>query len=660
MSLHRVCRGFLRRSRESRSTHARTGRAAAAAGPSGTFHIPPAEIATAAKHGTAAPWQGAGGAKGIHWPIAAACEREVQRAEPPWGHVWGHGHLHSYAQAQLQQVLRRLKSHPHPQAQPQQVLLRGSPLLARHGPNRETSTAPHASHAWSPPGAIRATPAVDAVHGISAVRLALPQRPSLCAQPVPLLPARLLSTAAAAAAAAAGTAHLFHRPSELILPQQLSSARPCPPPTLLTCRILGALCLTLRLPVFASRCASQSGAAAATPGPPKRSWLAVALLLLPCATAFGLAAWQIQRYFWKLDLVERRQQRLQEPPVPLLEALQAQALATGEEATLPLLPPPPATSAAAAGPHGSDSAADGCGSAAEGPGWAAGELEFRRVECEGRYHDARSLFVGPRAHTVRGAQEKGYFLVTPLIPPPGSQQPAVLVNRGWVPEAVRREADAWMAGERARGAAREAGKEEVESGGNGTSRSGGGGSSSSGSSSGGVSVKGSSRGWFGSGGGKGRASIEAETAGSEPNAPPVIRVSGVVRGSEKPNHFVPPNAPEHSEWFWVDVPAMAQACGLPRGTLLLDAMKPTDEEEEEKERTSGSSNSSSSSSGQAGVCPVFHSDPRFPRPKDPEELVKLAVMPTDHITYAATWFSLFTATSVMAYKRLRVVPRKGR
>ncbi|CAI5947883.1 unnamed protein product [Closterium sp. NIES-64] len=507
-----------------------------------------------------------------------------------------------------------------------------------------------------------------------------------------------------------------------------------------------------------------------------------------------------------------------EPPVPLLDALQAHALATGEEAALPLLPPPPATSPAAAGPHGSGSAADGSGSAAdgpglaaEGPGWAAGELEFRRVECAGRYDDARSLFVGPRAHTVRGAQEKGYFLVTPLVPPPGryahpslslapsvnpshcmpplahmvrgahgegrtgervlschaahpplavlpltlpfpsavppsphppvpssprplippsphppvpssprplippsphppvpssprplippsphppvpssprplippsphplipssppsphpphplippiasfpfspcSEQPAVLVNRGWVPEAVRREADTWMAGERAKGAAGEAGKEEVESGGSGTSRSGGGGSSSSGD----VSEKGSTRGWFGSGGGTARASTGAGTALGKPNAPPVIHVSGVVRGSEKPNHFVPPNAPEHGEWFWVDVPAMAQACGLPRGTLLLDAMKPTEDEEDEKERTSDSN--SSSSSGQAGVCPAFYSDPRFPRPKDPEELVKLPVMPTDHITYAATWFSLFTATSVMAYKRLRVVPKK--
>ncbi|CAI5474172.1 unnamed protein product [Closterium sp. Yama58-4] len=370
----------------------------------------------------------------------------------------------------------------------------------------------------------------------------------------------------------------------------------------------------------------------------------------------------IQRYYWKLDLVERRQQRLQEPPVPLLEALQAHALATGEEAALPASP------AAAAGSRGpvsasaeSGSAADGSGSADSGPGLAAGELEFRRVECEGRYDDARSLFVGPRAHTVRGAQEKGYLLVTPLLPPPGSQQPAVLVNRGWVPEAVRREAEAWMAEERARGGAGEAGKEEVERGGSGTSRSGGGGSSS-GSSSGGssssVSVKGSSRGWFGSRGAKGQASTEAETAGSEPNAPPVIRVSGVVRASEKPNHFVPPNTPEHGEWFWVDVPAMAHACGLPRGTLLLDAMRPTEEEEEE--RTSGSSSSGGGSSidSQAGVCPAFYSDHRFPRPKDPEELVKLPVMPADHITYAATWFSLFTATSVMAYKRLRVVPRK--
>ena len=47
-------------------------------------------------------------------------------------------------------------------------------------------------------------------------------------------------------------------------------------------------------------------------------------------------------------------------------------------------------------------------------------------------------------------------------------------------------------------------------------------------------------------------------------------MSGVARGSEQRGGFVPDNVPERGEWFWVDVPEIAAACGLPRNTPLIE------------------------------------------------------------------------------------------
>ena len=86
---------------------------------------------------------------------------------------------------------------------------------------------------------------------------------------------------------------------------------------------------------------------------------------------------------------------------------------------------------------------------------------------------------------------------------------------------------------------------------------------------------------------------------------------GVVRSSEVPSSFVPPNTPETGQWFYLDVPEMARSTGLPEDTLLIDLIK-----REELE-------------------PGAHT--KFPAPKDTEDLIRQAVMPDDHLIYAATW-----------------------
>ena len=44
----------------------------------------------------------------------------------------------------------------------------------------------------------------------------------------------------------------------------------------------------------------------------------------------------------------------------------------------------------------------------------------------------------------------------------------------------------------------------------------------------------------------------------------------MTRGSEKRSVFVPDNNAAKGEWFWVDVPALATAAGLPAETPLVE------------------------------------------------------------------------------------------
>ncbi len=48
-------------------------------------------------------------------------------------------------------------------------------------------------------------------------------------------------------------------------------------------------------------------------------------------------------------------------------------------------------------------------------------------------------------------------------------------------------------------------------------------------------------------------------------------MEGIVRSSEQPSSFVPANDPASGQWFWIDVPALAAAAGLPPDTPLIEA-----------------------------------------------------------------------------------------
>ena len=49
-----------------------------------------------------------------------------------------------------------------------------------------------------------------------------------------------------------------------------------------------------------------------------------------------------------------------------------------------------------------------------------------------------------------------------------------------------------------------------------------------------------------------------------------VSLAGVLRRSEKPSMFVPENDAARNAWYWLDVPALAKACGLPPDTPLLE------------------------------------------------------------------------------------------
>ena len=118
-------------------------------------------------------------------------------------------------------------------------------------------------------------------------------------------------------------------------------------------------------------------------------------LILAMLTAVGIAlflgfvalgAWQVQRLSWKLDLIERVDQRLKAPPQPL---------------------PPPV----------------------QWPEVTAVAYEYQPVRLQGQWLADKTVLT--QATTALGA---GYWVLTPLQTSEGTQ---VLVNRGFVPQDQR-------------------------------------------------------------------------------------------------------------------------------------------------------------------------------------------------------------------------------
>ena len=105
-------------------------------------------------------------------------------------------------------------------------------------------------------------------------------------------------------------------------------------------------------------------------------------LLFLAAVFLTLGTWQVQRLFWKLDLIERVEARIHADPVP-------------------------------------------APSRAEWNTVSAEKDEYRRVGVTGLFRHDKTVLV--QAVTERGA---GFWVLTPLIL---ADDTAVIVNRGFVP-----------------------------------------------------------------------------------------------------------------------------------------------------------------------------------------------------------------------------------
>ncbi|XVF09434.1 hypothetical protein REPUB_Repub07fG0092400 [Reevesia pubescens] len=223
-------------------------------------------------------------------------------------------------------------------------------------------------------------------------------------------------------------------------------------------------------------------------------------------------------------------------------------------------------------------------------------LEFRRVVCKGVFDYGRSIYVGPRSRSISGVTENGYYVITPLLPvtrDAESVQSPVLVNRGWVPRSWRDKSFEVLP-DREKSSSMDV-----------------------------VPVQQSEQSWW-----RRFWSKKPKVVEDQARAITSVEVIGVVRGSEKPSIFVPANDPNSGQWFYVEVAAIAVACGLPEDTLLIEDVNEN----------------------------VNPSNP-YPIPKDVNTLIRSSVMPQDHLNYTLTWYSLSAAVTFMAYKRLK--PKKS-
>ena len=123
---------------------------------------------------------------------------------------------------------------------------------------------------------------------------------------------------------------------------------------------------------------------------PRARGLLTGFLLLLVAAFLALGAWQVQRLFWKLDLIARVESRVTADPMPA-----------------------PAR--------------------AEWPGITPEKDEYRRVAATGLFQHDRTVLV--QAVTERGA---GFWVLTPLRLP---DETTVIINRGFVPADRRDRAD---------------------------------------------------------------------------------------------------------------------------------------------------------------------------------------------------------------------------
>jgi surfeit locus 1 family protein len=264
-----------------------------------------------------------------------------------------------------------------------------------------------------------------------------------------------------------------------------------------------------------------------------------------------------------------------------------------------------------------------------------GSGAMRRVSVAGGVlQPERAIKVGPRppppdtpTSLLAGAQA-GYMTVMPLQRADGSR---ILVQLGWTPADVYdREQKGFSAALLAQG--------QVQ-----------GGASAS-------AAAPAASGWFS------RSSAAPASTASPSSAPssPRVSVTGVLRPSETPGSFAPTHSPERGIYTFFDVPVLAAACGLKVGAgeegskdyaLLLEAVEPLVFTPAAAPASSATAAAASAAAASVAARPVSSSP--FPLPRPIASLYDAYVMPSTHLIYAGTWYTLAVVAASVAMSKGR-------
>ncbi|CAK0786861.1 hypothetical protein CVIRNUC_010075 [Coccomyxa viridis] len=125
-----------------------------------------------------------------------------------------------------------------------------------------------------------------------------------------------------------------------------------------------------------------------------------------------------------------------------------------------------------------------------------------------------------------------------------------------------------------------------------------------------------------------------------------VHMEGVMRESENPSSFVPANIPAKGEWYWLDVPGMARAAGLPSDAPMMEVVRREGPEASQV-------NVPTAMEVLAGRTRGPSAAQAYPVPRSMEDLAHFPVMPSDHRNYALTWYSLSAATALLALRAAR-------
>jgi len=127
-----------------------------------------------------------------------------------------------------------------------------------------------------------------------------------------------------------------------------------------------------------------------------------------------------------------------------------------------------------------------------------------------------------------------------------------------------------------------------------------------------------------------------------------VTLTGVVQPNEEPSAAMPDNNLDKLEFHWVDVPALARACGLPPDTPLVQQL--SDDPSTIQQGKAASPLEASRKA--AGPLPTF------PVAKNSADLTRFVTMPSDHLIYAGIWSSLCVILGFMARHAIVHPPKR--